>query len=98
VGTNYRPFRVWKAATSKAALRQQQDWFLMWHRDARDHPLAARGTATLCTPPPPALEPEKPQIEGGAPLDAPLHVVLDAGQVVREAAGAPGRGWPVHLP
>jgi hypothetical protein len=44
--------RVWKAATSKADPRQQQDWILKCLQGGRTHPLAAFWVATLyCSPP-----------------------------------------------
>ena len=48
--------RVWKAATSKAEPRQQQDWILKRVQGGRAHPLAACGVATLCCSPPAMLE------------------------------------------
>ena len=48
--------RVWKAATSKAEPRQQQDWILKCVQGGRAHPLAACGVATLCCSPPAMLE------------------------------------------
>jgi hypothetical protein len=50
--------RVWKAATSKAEPRQQQDWILKGLQGGRVHPLAACGVATLCCSPPAMLETE----------------------------------------
>ena len=39
--------RVWRAATSKADTRQQQDWILRALQGGRVHPLAACAVATL---------------------------------------------------
>ena len=41
----------WKAATSKADPRQQQDWILKCLQGGRVHPLAACGVAALCSSP-----------------------------------------------
>jgi hypothetical protein len=40
--------KVWKAATSKADPRKQQDWILECLQGGRTRPLAACGVATLC--------------------------------------------------
>ena len=59
-----RSSRVWKAASSKADPRQQQDRFLNCLQGGRVHPLAACGVPLFCCSPPALLETCNPCLRG----------------------------------